>query len=70
MSKLIKQHQLLAQRGVNLIERIVLEMGYAWNPTTPATDAGIDGYIELPNRQTGEMATQVLLLQSRRLARN
>jgi hypothetical protein len=36
----------LGQRGVNLIERVVLEMGCIWNQTG-AIDVGIDGTIEL-----------------------
>lgn len=65
MGKRITEEQLLGQRGVNLIERILLEMGFAWNPTTAATDAGIDGYIELRDPTTGEMSATVLLVQSK-----
>jgi hypothetical protein len=37
---------LAGQQGVNLIERITLEMGSRWTPSGP-NEVGIDGYIEL-----------------------
>jgi hypothetical protein len=37
---------LSGQKGVNFIERIVLEMGSRWTPSGP-NEVGIDGYIEL-----------------------
>jgi len=36
----------LGQRGINLIERVVLAMGSRWNPSN-STEVGIDGYVEL-----------------------
>jgi hypothetical protein len=44
MKKLSTQ-SLIGQQGINLFERIVLEMQYAWRPT-PGFDVGVDGEIE------------------------
>ena len=43
----------LGQRGINLLEHIVLEMGSRWTASGP-NEIGIDGYIELfdPNTRT------------------
>ena len=57
------------QTGGNLIEKIVLEMGYTWNPTSGATDAGIDGFIEIRDPQTGEVTSFILLAQSKAVDR-
>ena len=65
MAKRITDAQILGQKGINIIERRVLEMGFSWNPTTAATDAGIDGYIELRDPGTGEMSANILLVQSK-----
>lgn len=45
--KFISKNQITGQTAINLIERVVLEMGYTWSPTSSATDAGIDGIIEI-----------------------
>jgi hypothetical protein len=55
---------LRGQQGINLIERIVLEMGCIWNPTGPL-DIGIDGTIELCDRDTGEPLGLFLHIQSK-----
>ena len=44
--KTISSQGLTGQRGVNFIERIVLEMESRWTPSGP-NEVGIDGYIEL-----------------------
>lgn len=44
--KTLSVQGLTGQRGVNAIERIVLEMGSRWTPSGP-NEVGIDGYIEL-----------------------
>ncbi len=41
-AKKIHKNSLLGQRGINLIERRVLEMGFIWYPTG-SVEAGIDG---------------------------
>ncbi len=44
--KTISTQGLIGQHGINLIERVVLEMGSRWTPGGP-NEVGIDGYIEL-----------------------
>ena len=44
--KTISQQGVTGQQGINLIERVVLEMGSRWTPSGP-NEIGIDGYIEL-----------------------
>jgi hypothetical protein len=44
--KKIPKTALTGELGVNLIQRVVLEMGCMWNPTG-GTVAGIDGTIEI-----------------------
>jgi len=44
-AKGISNETLLGQRGVNMVERIVLEMGFVWNPIH--IESGIDGIIEI-----------------------
>jgi hypothetical protein len=58
---------LLAQQGVNLIERVVLGMRSAWRPTG-VFDVGIDGTIELCDRATGEALNLLVQLQSKATA--
>jgi len=67
--KFITRNQMTGQTGVNLIEKIVLEMGYTWNPTSGATDAGIDGFIEIRDPQTGEVTSFILQVQSKAVDR-
>lgn len=62
--KTISQNDMTAQKGVNLIERVVLEMGSRWNPTIGA-EAGIDGYIELRDPNTGAMTGGIIRVQSK-----
>ncbi len=52
-SKTISKQSLVGQRGVNLIERVVLEMGSHWTPTGQG-EVGIDGYIEFFDPTTGK----------------
>ena len=54
---------IVGQQGINLIERIVLEMGCVWHPSH--LDAGIDGYIEIRNPATGEMTNGIIQVQSK-----
>src|SRR2546427_80171 len=54
----------IGQRGINVIERIVEEMGHLWTPTRPSSDAGTDGYIELCNHESGATG-QIVQVQSK-----
>lgn len=61
MKKLSSQ-SLIGQQGVNLVERIVLEMKYAWR-STPGFDVGIDGEIEVCDPVTGEATNTYIKVQ-------
>lgn len=67
MPKRIERRKLTGQLGINLIERIVLRMGYAWHPSNSELDAGIDGIIEICNPSTGEATNCIIQVQSRAL---
>lgn len=60
--KKLTPQTLLGQRGANLVERIVLEMRYAWRPIL-IFDLGIDGEIEICDPQTGEATNLILRVQ-------
>jgi hypothetical protein len=62
--KILSQHTLLGQQGINLIERRVHDMGYWWYPSSVA-EVGIDGYIEIRDGQTGRMTNLILQVQSK-----
>lgn len=64
MTKKIHNNSMTGQKGVNLIEKIVLEMGFVWYPTG-GLEAGIDGTIEIRNPQTGEVANNIIQVQSK-----
>jgi hypothetical protein len=65
--KKIPQSALTGELGVNLIQKVVLEMGCMWNPTG-GTEAGIDGTIELLDAVTSEATNQVFTVQSKATA--
>jgi len=65
--KKISAQAILGQQGVNLVERRILEMGCLWHPTG-GVEAGIDGFIELRNPETGEVTGSQLALQSKATA--
>lgn len=54
----------LGQEGINMIERTCLDMHCAWN-ATGALDVGIDGYIEMFDRTTGDALGKHLAVQSK-----
>ena len=61
--KKIANADIIGQQGINLIEQIVLQMGFVWHPTN--LDAGIDGYIEIRNQTTGEVTNCIIQVQSK-----
>ncbi len=63
--KKITDQQILGEQGVNLIQRIVLKMGFTWHPSNQPVEAGIDGWVELRDKETGEVANCWLAVQSR-----
>src|SRR3954470_7235591 len=62
--KKVPQAAITGQRGVNIIESIVLDMGFKWNPTV-TLDSGIDGHIEIRDPVTAEPKNLVLQVQSK-----
>jgi hypothetical protein len=64
-NKTIGHRPLLGQQGVNLIEKIVLDMGFAWHPTNQSLEVGLDGFIEIRNPKTGEAFNSVIFVQSK-----
>src|SRR5579872_6507185 len=61
--KKISDATIVGQQGINLIERVALEMGFAWNPTN--IDVGIDGYIEIRDASSGQATNCVIQVQSK-----
>ena len=62
--KTLPQRSLRGQEGINLIEKIVLEMHSMWSPTG-GIEVGIDGFIELFDRTTGQALGKTLAVQSK-----
>ena len=54
----------LGQEGINMIERTCLKMHCAWSPTG-AVDVGIDGFIEMFDRDSGDALGKHLAVQSK-----
>jgi hypothetical protein len=55
----------IGQQGINLIERIVLQMGSAWHPGNASLDAGIDGQIELIDPVSREATNAIIRVQGK-----
>jgi hypothetical protein len=62
--KTISATGITGQRGINAIERIVLESGSRWTPSG-ANEIGIDGYIELFDPSTHRPLGLTLAVQSK-----
>ncbi|MDD9974030.1 MAG: DUF4365 domain-containing protein [Candidatus Poribacteria bacterium] len=62
--KKVTSQSIIGQLGANLIERIVLEMGYIWRATS-IFDVGIDGEIEIRDPITGEMTNTIIKVQAK-----
>ena len=60
--KKIVRQSTIGQKGVNFVERVVLDMKYAWRPT-PIFDVGIDGEIEICDPVTGEATNTFIKVQ-------
>lgn len=65
LSKTITDNQILGERGVNFVQRVVLEMEFTWHPSNQPVEAGIDGWVELRNAATGEVANSWVAVQSK-----
>jgi uncharacterized protein DUF4365 len=67
MTKKIPPSGIIGQQGINLIEQVVLQMGFLWYPTG-GLEAGIDGLIEIRNSATDEVTNSVIQVQSKATA--
>lgn len=65
--KKIDRRKITGQLGINLIERIVLQMGYGWHASNAELDAGIDGIVEICDPATGQATNCILQVQSKSL---
>ena len=63
MTKFYTNNTLLGRAGVNLIERVVTQMGWVWNATT--IEAGIDGIIEIRDVASGRGTNLIIQVQSK-----
>lgn len=63
-NKRITGQQMTGQKGIALIQRRVLDMGFIWTPTG-ALEAGIDGYIEIRDEVTGDVFNAIIQVQSK-----
>jgi len=61
--KRITRHQITGQQGVNFVEQIVLDMGFAWHPANASLDAGIDGTIEIIDPESGKATNYIIQVQ-------
>lgn len=64
LSKKVTSQSITGQLGANLIEQIVLKMGYVWRATS-IFDVGIDGEIEIRDPMTGEMTNTIVKVQAK-----
>jgi hypothetical protein len=67
-AKKILEAGIIGRQGVNLIERIVLRMGFLWYPTV-SPEAGIDGFIEIRDPSTGITRNSIIEVQSKATSR-
>ena len=62
--KTISAQGISGQRGVNLIEDVILRMGSRWTPSG-ANEVGVDGYIEFFDPATREALGLTVAVQSK-----
>lgn len=65
MTKTITDNQLLGDEGVNLVQKRVLEMRFTWHPSNQPLEAGLDGFVELRDSNTGEVKNSWIGVQSK-----
>jgi hypothetical protein len=61
--KTVTRQTIIGEKGIALIERRCLEMGYLFHPRR--VDHGIDGHIDLVDQDSGAVLNQTLLVQSK-----
>jgi hypothetical protein len=62
-SKQLSDEQLLGERGVSLVGRRFLDLGFPWHATNAPLDAGIDAHVEIRDPQTGIVSNTWLAVQ-------
>ena len=64
LAKKIHRNDLIGERGIALIRRITLDMGFMFYETG-GVEAGIDGFIELRDEATHEVSNLILQVQGK-----
>jgi Domain of unknown function (DUF4365) len=64
-AKRITREQILGETAVQFIGRRFLDMGLPWHPTNAPLDAGIDGFVEIRDVQSGEATNAWIAVQSK-----
>lgn len=64
-AKRITREQILGETAVQFIGRRFLEMGFPWHPTNAPLEAGIDGFVEIRDVQSGEATNAWIAVQSK-----
>lgn len=64
-AKRITRQQILGETAVQFIGRRFLDMGFPWHPTNAPLEAGIDGFVEVRDRQSGEATNAWIAVQSK-----
>jgi hypothetical protein len=63
--KRVTREQILGETAIQFIGRRFLEMGFPWHPTNAPLEAGIDGFIEVRDLQSGEATNAWIAVQSK-----
>ena len=64
-AKRITREQILDETAVQFIGRRFLDMGFPWHPTNAPLDAGIDGFVEIRDLQSGGATNTWIAVQSK-----
>ncbi len=65
VAKRITREQILGETAVQFIGRRFLDIGFPWHPTNAPLDAGIDGFVEVRDLQSGEATNAWIAVQSK-----
>lgn len=65
MTKTITDGQMRGEEGVNLVQKRVMEMRFTWHPSNQPVEAGLDGFVELRDSNTGEVKNSWIGIQSK-----
>ncbi len=64
-AKRITREQILGEKAIQLIGRRFLDMGLPWHPSNAPLEAGIDGFVEVRDVQSGEATNAWIAVQSK-----